>query len=333
MKKCRELVLRSLSEREKSFWELIDENEYDIKTVIATINELLGKEIEFNEKEKKFRIKEPLNYTYINLRCKHCNGRGYSKDYFEDVLNKFVEITKERPLPIADYDQGFIIPTDLALKASFMYQRGDIVNKEILVLGDDDLYSIFLGLTKLPKRVVVLDIDERIIDFVNKVAENENLRIEAIKQDLSKGLPEGIGKFDAFVSEPPESFLGFKIFLDRGIKSLKGIGSSGYFGLTRLESSWAKWRWIEKFIIDNDFAITDIIRDFSIYPERENKWEDFYNHYKMMKKIKVNVGLPDIDWYKSALIRIEKVERIKEDWSDLYMDEETLATPKPFEGG
>ena len=216
MRKCRELVLRSLSEGKKSFWELINENEYDIKTVIAAINELLGNEIKFDEKEKKFYTSREGLSNYIDFRCSYCGGRGYSNEYFKNVLGEFLEIAKDRPLPVADYDQGFITPPDLALKAGFMYQRGDLVDKEIIVLGDDDLYSIFLGLTKFPERVIVLDIDERIINFVNKIAEEKNLRVKAIKRDLSKGFSDDIGKFDVFVSEPPESFLGFKIFLDCG---------------------------------------------------------------------------------------------------------------------
>ncbi len=333
MKKLKELLFRSLNGEEKSLWKLIDENEYDLRTIITTINEILGKDIGFNEEKKKFYLLRHFPFEYIDFRCGKCKGRGYEPKIFKQTLDDFNRITKDRPLPIAEYDQGIVAPYDLAIKAGFMYQRGDLAGKEILVLGDDDLFSIFIGLTKLPKRIVVLDIDRRILKFIKEISREHELNIQAIEQDLSKGFPDNIGKFDSFVSEPPESVLGLKIFLRCGIEGLKGIGSSGYFGLTRLESSWAKWRVVEKFLIDHNFVITDIIRDFSIYPERENEWDEFYNSYRMMHEIKVNVGLPDVDWYKSSLIRIEKVGEIDEECEDLYMDEETLATPKPFKGG
>lgn len=52
MKKLKELLFRSLNGEEKSLWKLIDENEYDLRTIITTINEILGKDIGFNEEKE-----------------------------------------------------------------------------------------------------------------------------------------------------------------------------------------------------------------------------------------------------------------------------------------
>ena len=170
MKKLKELLFRSLNGEEKSLWKLIDENEYDLRTIITTINEILGKDIGFNEEKKKFYLLRHFPFKYIDFRCGKCKGRGYEPKIFKQTLDDFNRVTKNRPLPIAEYDQGIVAPYDLAIKAGFMYQRGDLAGKEILVLGDDDLFSIFIGLTKLPKRIVVLDIDRRILKFIKEIS-------------------------------------------------------------------------------------------------------------------------------------------------------------------
>jgi hypothetical protein len=77
-------------------------------------------------------------------------------------------------------------------------------------------------------------------------------------------------------------------------------------------------------------VITDILRDFSWYPERENDWEEFYKGYHMLKEIPYEIGSPNIDWYRSTLLRIEMTEELNFAEEDLYMDEETWATPQPF---
>lgn len=330
MRKCRGLLLRSLKGGKKSLWRLIEENEYDLKTFLMTLSLLIETgEVGFDEQDRGFYLKGDFPYPLMDFRCPHCRGRGYWEKPFVETLKEFERLTRNRPLPVAEYDQGIIAPEDVAAKAGFMYQRGDLADKEVLILGDDDLFSLFLSLTRLPRRVVAVDIDERILHFLNELSIQENLNIETVRQDLSQGLPE-LGRFDTFVTEPPESLHGIKVFLGVGMEALGGEGSAGYCGLTRLESSWAKWRIIEGFVLQKGFAITDILRDFSLYPEGESEWENLYQAYRMMQEVKLDVGPPDLSWYKSCLIRIEKVRPIEEESQDLYMDQETLVTPKPF---
>ncbi len=325
--RLRKQLLRSLKASPKSFWELVPLQDSSLRELVDELEELL-REGTVEYKDNKFFLKESTALAQrIDVRCSACSGSGFKVDnIFEEALRKFEELTKDRPLPIAEYDQGLMHPVYLAKKAAFMYERGDLEGEDILVLGDDDLFSLYAALTELPEKITVIELDERITDFIKRLAEKQDLRIEVLKKDLSKPLGGLEESFTAFVSEPPESLLGLKMFVQAGLSALRQRGA-GYVGLTTLESSLSKWLVFEEWLISNNAVITDILRNFSLYPEDINEWEEFYTKYPLMKETSFKLSLPSSDWYASSLLRIEKVERRSFEEDDLYMDNETLATP------
>jgi len=70
--------------------------------------------------------------------------------------------------------------------------------------------------------VVVLEVDERIIEFTNKVAKDLNLRLRAQVFDARYALPNDlIRHFDVFACDPVETVEGCKVFISRGVSGLK----------------------------------------------------------------------------------------------------------------
>ena len=114
-----------------------------------------------------------------------------------------------------------------------LYNKTEIQNSKILILGDDGSQTISLALTKLPKEIVCLEIDERIVNFINKIAKNEKLNIKAIKYDVQEPLNLK-DKFDVFITDPLETIPAAKLFLSRGISKLHS-DSVLYFTLSRVE--------------------------------------------------------------------------------------------------
>jgi predicted methyltransferase len=223
---------------------------------------------------------------------------------------------------------------DVIKRVEFIYERGDLLDSNILVIGDDDLISIALGLTKLPKKIYVLEGDDRLVNYIKENAKRFNLSIEAMKYDVRNSLPENlVNKFDIFITDPSETLKALKIFLSRGMQGLKKQ-SSGYFGLTTIESSLEKWFELEKFIIEKGFVITDVKRNFSVYPfsKEDKNWQLFRDKIKIFQYTEV----PKIkNWYYSSFIRIEKIKNIKIknvtykiNSKDFYLDKETLITPE-----
>ncbi len=282
------------------------------------------------KKREEWRVK------YYDVRCSHCEGKGIEEDAF-GILEDYKKIASLRPKPIAEYDQGHIKEEDVMRRIAFIYERGDLEDTRILVMGDDDLISIGMALTRLPEKIAVLEIDNRLIDFINKVSREYNLPIEVERFDVRHDLSEKYrGNFDVFITDPVETLEGITLFLSRAATSLRGVGSAGYFGLTHLEASLRKWREIEKRLLNMNFAITDMLRDFNVYPMKENL-EIAQEDYIISRRISdiVGTGKIDADFYRSTLIRVEAVDNIRipvvgdvKLKDEIYVDNESLVTAK-----
>jgi len=331
--------LRYLS-KERSPWELISLVDADLNEYITTLKSLLEKglvesrdgKLYLTEKGKEER--DRLNLRVYDVRCVHCEGRGIIEDPF-CTLNEYKKIASQRPRPTADYDQGYIKEEDVMRRIAFIYERGDLEGTDIIVIGDDDLISLGMALTGMPRRIVVLEIDDRLIDFINKKAEEYGFNIIAKKFDVRNDLDDEFrGEFDVFITDPVETIEGITLFLSRAVSGLRGKGSAGYFGLTHQEASLRKWHEIERRLLSMNLVITDMLRDFNVYPMGDNlelAAED-YIVYREIAKLTGNTKI-DADFYRSTLIRVEAIGDVKpivkgsvELREEIYVDDESLVT-------
>ena len=317
------------------FWKIVDLSGEPLP-LVATIIEILKKKgyVKIKDKitltEKGKELVEKYEITSVReVLCKSCSGRGISIEEFKNLLEEFKKIVKNRPLPKQEFDQAFVTPETVIARIAFMVSRNDVENKEIFVIGDDDLTSVALMLSRLPKRIAVIDIDKRLTDFIEKVSSEIGCeKIDILTFDIREELPDYMKRrFDTFITDPPETIYAIKAFVGRGISSLRSSGCAGYLGLTRRESSLKKWMKIERVLV-NEFkvAITDIIKDFNEYvnwgyEEKTRAWK--------LSPIKKK---PSHNWYKSYMIRIvtlgESVGfdgKIEVD-EELYNDEERSTT-------
>ncbi|MGI9951222.1 bis-aminopropyl spermidine synthase family protein [Moorellaceae bacterium AZ2] len=260
-----------------------------------------------------------------DFNCPACLGRGVTWQGLQGVYRRFVEITDRRPQPIKEYDQGFVTAETTVSRVALMADRGDLEGKRLLVLGDDDLVSLAAGLSGMPEEVVVLEIDDRLIDFINEVARENNLRVTACRYDFRQKLPgEYVGSFHTFATDPPETIEALEVCLGRGLLSLRGEGCAGYFGLTHAESSLRKWNELQQLLVGKfKVTITDIIDDFNHYVN----WE--YLLPSLKKSLPFLRVPPRTNWYRSAMYRIQTlgtVEGLKNEAADceLYVDREAL---------
>jgi predicted methyltransferase len=306
-------ILRELAISSKNFWELLEIIDTPLNNFLSAL-EKLRKEEFITVDKNGFHItekgKEKINKKALELEgkiCPHCFGkRIVPNGKFKEVLASFKKIVEKRPIPLLDFFQGYMLERDVIARLALMHYYGDLEGKDIVLMGDDDLLSIALALTGLPSSIVVLDIDKRFNDFLKNVNKHYGFDIKFFKYDVSKPIPKKFrGKFDVFSSEPLETFSGLKAFIIRGLSCLKENGV-GYFGLTNYEASLKKWLKVQELLVKMNCVITDIIQGFSVYPTNydEVNYEEFAN------KLSFEVGKnPGINWYKSALIRFEMLEK------------------------
>ncbi len=338
-KKNVERVLSAIL-RSGDFWEIIDMSDLPVPAASAIIKVLIEEGLVFIDDQEDIRLTQKgldvVNELgiekYIDYTCPACEGRGIPFYADLELYREFLQITKDRPKAIRDYDQGSVTPETTISRVLFIDSRGDLRNKDIIVLGaEDDLTGLAIALTRKARSVLIIDIDKRLIDFDNAIFKELKIdNAEAIVWDLRNPFPKEIlGKYDVFVSDPPETLPAFRAFVGRGIASLKEEGGVGYFGLTLRDSSVFRWRDFQ-VALTTEFgvAITDIVQDFNHYIT----W-DYHRETKAAKIAPVKREPKGI-WYKSAWYRIEALPGFKR-WNealppdifdDFYLDEEGSTT-------
>jgi predicted methyltransferase len=264
-----------------------------------------------------------------SMRCPTCSGRGVVDASISEARQRFDRVAVGRPAPIEAYDQAYVTTDTVFARVAAFLDRGDLAGRDLLVLGDDDLMGLAAALTGLPRRVVVIEIDERLNDFIRQVARDERLPLEVQTVDLRDPLPPSLAhSFDTFFTDPPDTLAGLELFVARGLESLRSAGCAGYFGVTVIESSFRNWRALQARLTSHyRLAITDIIRDFSTY----QNWD--YLVGSVRDDLPPLRHAPVANWYRSSLYRVETFEDSiltagEVDEATLYVGAESLLHTK-----
>lgn len=101
-----------------------------------------------------------------------------------------------------------------------------------------------------------------------------------------------------------ETIEGLKLFLSHGAAALKGEGSVCYFGLTTLEAGRKKWYQIQKMLLEQNYVMTDVRRNFNTYYNT-----DFNDDWPIGQKLGPNED--DYRWYWTAFLRCEAIDEPK----------------------
>lgn len=209
-------------------------------------------------------------------------GLSYSIDFLEDFIsNSSLKVSKKyleffdpiikylnkRPPPEYKYDQSRSTPETVIKRVLLMLEKGDVEGKKIAILGDDDGVSIVLGFLKCAKEILVIDIDSRILDFINNFVHDKNLTDVLNTQlwDIRTSFPKKWQKsFDTFETDPPYTIAGFKVFLDQALTLLNpNEGGRGYvsFGAKTPHETWT----CQQYLLEAGFAIEGFYQNFNRY--------------------------------------------------------------------
>ncbi len=129
-----------------------------------------------------------------------------------------------RPSADVTLDQAKATIRTIIKRVGMLLQFGDLEGLNVLVLGDDDALSLALCTTALPRKITVVDIDERILHFLER--EHDNLttpksELQIVHADLREKLPEDItNDHDIFFTDPPYTVAGLTTFFARGLEGL-----------------------------------------------------------------------------------------------------------------
>ncbi len=211
-------------------------------------------------------------------------------------LDKFSSLRKTI-YPEEAFDQLQLLPQSVIKKITLAKQKDDLKNKKVVCLGDDDMVGIAAALTGQPQEILVLDIDERIVNYENDVFQKLHFPAKALKWNLIKGVPQKFkNKFDVFFTEPPDTIEGCSLFFSRGVELLKKEGGVGYLGVSQNDLALSSIFAIEKNILRMGALITQLWPRFEPY-------EVTGDEFDWVLGLPKSVDLPRVPWFYSDLFR------------------------------
>ncbi|MGG1662020.1 bis-aminopropyl spermidine synthase family protein [Brevibacillus sp. NRS-1366] len=178
-------------------------------------------------------VERVLGYGGLDLELLQLllhEGEVWKKE-LADLLEVMEEIFSARPQVDVLIDQSKCTVETSLRRAILCLRDQALLGKNVLCVGDDDLVSVSLGLLLKrlyptgggqTARIDVIDIDERFLSYIERVAAENDLPITCHRADLRQPLPKRLhGKYDCFFTDPPYTLQGMTLFLSRGISALQ----------------------------------------------------------------------------------------------------------------
>jgi len=187
-----------------------------------------------------------------------------NRKLIKKIIQKYQNI---RPAPNRDLDQFTATTSTTVKRVAKLAKYGDLKNKEIAFLGDDDLVSVGVALAQQCKKITVFEIDDRITKLIAKISEENNLNIEIINHDLRQSLsPKYFHNYDLVFTDPPYTKEGINIFLNQAVSLIKK-NFLGRIYLCYGNSDRAREREVEiqKLILDHHLLIKNKFNQFNQY--------------------------------------------------------------------
>jgi predicted methyltransferase len=144
-----------------------------------------------------------------------------------EALETFRGFAAGRPDVDVRLDQSHALPETALRRAAYVYENDGLEGRRVLVLGDDDLTSLALGLAARSlglrvKAITVLEVDSRLCGFLSDAARSEGLPVEVVPGDLREPLPDRLrATQDAFLTDPPYTLEGLGLFVSRAVQALR----------------------------------------------------------------------------------------------------------------
>lgn len=252
----------------------------------------LTKSLNIRKKPSPFKKVKP--WCGLELTTKYLKILDIIRDLYREIT------------PQNRYDQAPLVPEAAVYKVAYAIQRGDVTNKDVVCVGDDDLTSIIFALSGLPRSVLAIDIDKYLLETIEEYAEKNNLPIKTLRHDLRNPIPDHFKKrFDLFMTEPPDTVSGITLFVSRGVEFINN-GGVGYCGISLTACPPLGLLEMQKNFTRMNLIITDRLVKYSDYPPHRTELKhvevpDCYDEFYPPKKV----------WYVSDLVRLRATAKTR----------------------
>lgn len=202
-------------------------------------------------------------------------------------------------------------------KRADLLEKNGFRDKEILLMGDDDLLSVELAARNF-RHITVLDCDIRLLNKLKILTQETKYPINFFHVDLYEGLPNFLNHiFDVVCFDPPQNFEDLNIFTKCAIKSLKSNFSCFYMMINSSSLGKINSEKVVTQLQKNGFINTNTYEIFNCYPL--NKGQSLllsimakFTHSNYEKSIKCKYYFSDCLEFKSISL-LNSIEQISDE--------------------
>ncbi|MCM3239387.1 adenosylmethionine decarboxylase [Heyndrickxia oleronia] len=192
-------------------------------------------------------------------------------EWISQNISELSPIYDARPTADVAIDQAKCTVETALKRALLALDYTMLLNKRILCLGDDDFISIALAflIKKIAPhsatKIVVLDIDRRVLSTISKIAKDYELPITTDYYNVQEPLPETYAdQFDCVYTDTPYTLIGAQLFLSRAINALKPEAMRHVFFSYAKRSYQKHWE-LQQSLYAMGFVINNIYYDINNY--------------------------------------------------------------------
>lgn len=165
-------------------------------------------------------------------------SRKEKKEFLKKIIDENIKQEKMEPIEhltqksssfkfVQSYNQ-LPCTVETRKKRADLFERNGFKEKEILLMGDDDLVSVELASRNF-KHITVLDCDTTLLEKLKILTQDAKFPITFFHVDLYDGLPKFLHNiYDVVCFDPPQNYEDLSIFMGCALKSLKYSNSSFY---------------------------------------------------------------------------------------------------------
>ncbi len=137
------------------------------------------------------------------------------------AVASLAELIAGAPPALSDLDHVPATPETVVRRALWLDSTYDLAGAVLLCLGDHDLTSLAVGQVSPDAAVVVVDVDEGTLEYIDSRAGELGLSVRCFAGDLRFGLPApAVSCADLVFTDPPYTPDGVGLFAARGLQGL-----------------------------------------------------------------------------------------------------------------
>lgn len=247
-----------------SFWDIEKNVGASERRIVRLLREMEKDGIiKYDKNTNCFYIEGVEKAKHEKYFCDKCGGKRVKIDNIDEIIKELQVVWDNKPLPALLFDQRPVTMKTSINRVAYLLSKNDVYNKKVVFLGDDDLTSICLAMIYKEADITVLDVDERLINYIKEISKKYNLNIKTRIYNVIDGVDKDlIGKYDTLMTDPTPEKIPFIIFTNSAIDLLKenGVLYTSIYSTAMIESID-----LQKAITEMNLYITEVIPNFTEY--------------------------------------------------------------------